>query len=232
MTTSIPKIKRRGFSLMEVVIAIGVLAILLSAFLAIFAPAAEGIRRSISAQAADRLAYALEEELVNLRDDGDVYSSGFDKAFQWILGSNQADNLLIVYQYRGDPDSLRSDGTMEPFTGRGVSGIDFIIQPMIRQRSDAALEEDFEALEGRVFVARLTQLVHGSSGELEKGSGDQIVSAGGGAASDSASYSDAMIAFAADFYRVRNSSYGYVANQLELEDLRNPVFTRNLAVRR
>ena len=47
---------RGGFTLMETVIAIGVLAVLLTAFLAVFTPAAQGIRKAISAEDADRLA--------------------------------------------------------------------------------------------------------------------------------------------------------------------------------
>ena len=56
-----------GFTLMETVIAIGVLAVLLTGFLAVFTPAAQGIRRSISSQQADRLASTLEIELTTSR---------------------------------------------------------------------------------------------------------------------------------------------------------------------
>jgi len=53
---------RRGFTLMETVIAIGVLAVLLTAFMAVFGPATRGVRRSINVQEADRLAATLEKE--------------------------------------------------------------------------------------------------------------------------------------------------------------------------
>ena len=49
---------------METVIAIGVLAVLLTGFMIVFAPAAAGIRKSINVQEADRLASTLEQELV------------------------------------------------------------------------------------------------------------------------------------------------------------------------
>jgi prepilin-type N-terminal cleavage/methylation domain-containing protein len=40
----------RGFTLLETVIAIGVLAVLLTGFIIVFAPAAEGIKKSINVQ--------------------------------------------------------------------------------------------------------------------------------------------------------------------------------------
>ena len=59
--------RKRAFTLLETVIAIGVLAVLLTGFMIVFAPAAAGIRKSINVQEADRLASSLEQELVTLR---------------------------------------------------------------------------------------------------------------------------------------------------------------------
>ncbi|BCX49207.1 hypothetical protein HAHE_31150 [Haloferula helveola] len=234
----IPQLKNRGgFTLMETVIAIGVLALLLTAFLAVFAPAAQGIRKAISVQEADRLAYALERELVTLRsDDTDDFDTGFEKAYQWIEESADSSKALLIYQYRGNPGSIRSDGTMEPYKGDGVAGQDFIVQPVVRRRDSAELQEDLKALEGRVFTARLTQLVF-DGGELRKGTagtisdptpGDGDTASGAGADG----YPEAYIAFAAEFFSVPNSSYTYIRDRLDLDQLENPIFTRNLAVRR
>lgn len=224
----------RGFTLMETVIAIGVLAVLLTAFLAVFDPATRGIRKAISIQEADRLAYALEKELVTLRkDDEDTadFKTGFEKAYNWIEKSNDSGDALLIYQYRVKP------GTTEPFIGQGIAGQDFIVQPMVRKKSDKDLEEDLKALEGRIYTVKLTQLVF-SGGELVKGEAGKIEdptpddgdAGGGGSGADS--YPEAVIAFAAEFFSVPNSSYKYVSNNLDLEKLRNPMFTRNLAVRR
>src|SRR6186997_3210493 len=89
----------RGFTLLETVIAIGVLAVLLTGFMVVFTPAAEGIRKSINVQQADRLASALEQELVTLHDKS--YPTGFDKSYEWIKDSDKAASALMVYQYRG-----------------------------------------------------------------------------------------------------------------------------------
>jgi prepilin-type N-terminal cleavage/methylation domain-containing protein len=55
-----PNSRFRGFTLLETVIAIGVLAVLLTGFMVVFAPAADGIRKSINVQQADRMGSTLE----------------------------------------------------------------------------------------------------------------------------------------------------------------------------
>ena len=233
---------RRGFTLMETVIAIGVLALLLTAFMAVFGPATSGLRRAISVQEADRLAAALERELVTKRPDtgnSPSYTTGFDKAYEWIKAAPDSGNAILLYQYRGDPTQLRDDGSMEPYIqGGGVAGKDFIVQPAVRQRGDTLLLEDLKALDGRIFTVKLTQLVF-SGGQLTRGSAGEITDptpddgdTAGGSGSDG--YPEAVIAFAAEFFIVPNSSLDYVkpGGKFNLDTLTKPVFTRNLAVRR
>ena len=232
-----------GFTLMETVIAIGVLALLLTAFMAVFGPATSGLRRAISVQEADRLAAALERELVTVRpgsSSGTNYSTGFDKAYEWIKSSPTKGTEIMLYQYRGDPTQMRSDGTMEPFTRvGGVAGKDFIVQPAVRQRDDEQLLEDLKALDGRIFSVKLTQLVfsggqltRGTSGEITDPTPDDGDPAGSGSGSNS--YPEAVIAFAAEFFIIPNSSPEYVKpdGKFNLATMTKPVFTRNLAVRR
>ncbi len=226
---------------METVIAIGVLALLLTAFLAVFGPATTGLRKAISVQEADRLAASLERELVTVRPgaSGAGFTTGFDKAYQWIESAPQADKAILLYQYRGSPNEIREDGTMEPFTqGGGVAGKDYVVQPMVRQRDDSLLMDDLEALEGRIYTVKLTQLVF-EGGQLTKGSEGQIVDptpddgdSPGGSGSDG--YPEAVIAFAAEFHIVPNSSPQFVqpGGKFDPERLTKPIFTRNLAVRR
>ena len=237
-----PLRSRRGFTLMETVIAIGVLALLLTAFLAVFGPATTGLRKAISVQEADRLSAALERELVTKRPStggSDTYKTGFDKAYEWIKAAPDSGNAILLYQYRGDPSQLRADGTMEPYTkSGGVAGKDFIVQPAVRQRGDGLLLEDLAALDGRIFTVKLTQLVF-SGGQLARGEAGQITdptpddgdTSGG---SDSDGYPEAVIAFAAEFFIVPNSSPDYVkpGGKFNPVNLTKPIFTRNLAVRR
>lgn len=230
---------RRGFTLMETVIAIGVLALLLTAFLAVFGPATGNLRKAISIQEADRLSAALERELVTNRPGGADYSTGFEKAYEWIKAAPDAGNAILLYQYRGDPSQLRADGTMEPYTENGgVAGKDFIVQPAVRQRGDGLLLEDLAALDGRIFTVKLTQLVF-SGGQLARGEAGQITDPtpddGDTAGSaDSDGYPEAVIAFAAEFFIVPNSAADYVkpGGKFNPANLTKPIFTRNLAVRR
>ena len=229
----------QGFTLMETVIAIGVLAILLTGFLAVFTPAAQGIRRSISAQQADRLASTLERELVTLRAAQNPTSAttGFGKAFEWIRNGTNSSNAIFVYQYRGNSANLRADGTPTPMPGNsGQPGVDYVVQSMARRLDDSFLQADLGALEGAVFFVKPTQLVL-TNNQMTVGTAGIIRNPlpTGGNASDALSYADAVIAFSAEFHSVPTKSYAYLSGTqfaTRFNTTKRPVFTRNLAVRR
>lgn len=236
---------RRGFTLMETVIAIGVLALLLTAFMSVFGPATTGLRRAITVQEADRLAAALERELVTVRPQTsggatETYTTGFDKAYKWIKESTDKGATVLLYQYRGNPNSMREDGTMEPFeTVGGVAGKDYIVQPIVRKRDDPLFMEDIKALEGRIFFVKLTQLIFsggsyipGTPGEITDPTPDDSDVGSGG--SDSDSYPEASISFAAQFFIVPNNDPEFIKpdGRFDPDRLIKPVFTRNLAVLR
>jgi prepilin-type N-terminal cleavage/methylation domain-containing protein len=230
--------RKRGFSLIETVIAIGVLAVLLTGFMIVFAPAAAGIRKSINVQEADRLASTLEQELVTFRT-GDQGGNGFGKAFTWIKESNAATNALLIYQYRGSLSSLRADGTPEPVPtiGDKLPGKDYTVQTMVRRKSDPKfINEDLPAIEGSVYVVKCTQLVF-NAGELKPGTIGQIKDpkTPGAAIDKPDDYPEAVIAFAAEFFALPAKSKSYLEGtqfNTKFPTLKNPVFTRNLAVRR
>ncbi|MES2441142.1 MAG: type II secretion system protein [Verrucomicrobiota bacterium] len=238
----------QGFTLLETVIAIGVLAVLLTGFMVVFTPAAEGIRKSINVQQADRLASALEQELVTLRkgDESADIVTGFDKAFDRIRRSATANEALLVYQYRGKPSGLRADGTPEPVVSmKGkIPGKDFIVVPMVRKAKDTLFSDpttgDIAAIEGAVYLIKCTQLIYenGTSGGLKLGVPGEIVDPKG--TDDSKytktdTYPEAVVAFSADFYIMPAKTSSYFSGNAfksKFETLKNPVFSRNLAVRR
>jgi prepilin-type N-terminal cleavage/methylation domain-containing protein len=233
--------RKRGFSLIETVIAIGVLAVLLTGFMYVFAPAAAGIRKSINVQEADRLATTLEQELVTFRT-GDQGVNGFGKAFTWIKESGdpgKANDALMIYQYRGSLSSKRPDETPEPVPtiGDKLPGKDYIVQTMVRRKSDTKfINEDLPAIEGSVYVVKCRQLVF-NGGELKPGTAGQIQDPKnpGTPAANADAYPEAVIAFAAEFYALPAKSKNYLEGTqftTKFPDLKNPVFTRNLAVRR
>lgn len=230
--------RKRGFTLLETVIAIGVLAVLLTGFMVVFAPAAAGIRKSINVQEADRLATTVEQELVTLRK-GATEKTGFEKAFNRIQKSNSANDALLVYQYRGSLNNLRPDGTPEavPNVRDKLPGEDYTVQTMLRSKSDPNFREDLAAVEGGIYLVKCTQLVFDSKGQLILGKIGEIKDpkpAGGAPATTVDDYPEAVIAFAAEFFSLPAKSSGYFDSGFAntFTKVKNPVFTRNLAVRR
>ena len=231
--------RKGGFTLLETVIAIGVLAVLLTGFMIVFAPAAAGIRRSINVQEADRLTSTLEQELVTART-GETEKTGFEKAYNRILNSNVAADALLVYQYRGSLSDLRPDGTPEPVASinNKMPGKDYVVQTMMRKKSDTTFKSDLTAVEGGVYLVKCTQLVF-EGGELKPGKAGEIIDpkgTGAAAGAGSDNYPEAVIAFSADFYTLPAKSASYFESATGFTKAftaaKNPVFTRNLAVRR
>jgi prepilin-type N-terminal cleavage/methylation domain-containing protein len=233
-----PSIRTRGFTLLETVIAIGVLAVLLTGFMVVFAPAADGIRKSINVQQADRMASALEQELVTPRKgESPVSKTGFDKAFEWIRSSDKEANALFVYQYRGRVSSYRDDGTPTPEpTISGKPGENYVVVPMVRRKGDPELSNDLDAVEGAVYLVKGTQLVF-DGGQLKTGTPGKIFDPKDKSkeATNADAFPDAVLAFSAEFFQMPAKTMTYfngTAFKNNFPKLKNPVFTRNLAVRR
>jgi hypothetical protein len=225
---------------METVIAIGVLAVLLTGFIVVFTPAADGIRKTISTQQADRLTSALEQELVTLRGPTETtnFKTGFNKAYTFIKESNVAAEALLVYQYRGDLEAeRRSDGSLEPLKSIDgkLPGEDYLVVPMARRLSDDIFIEDLAAVEGPVYLVKPTQLIYDAN-QLVLGEPGQIKNPKDGSAAATAdAYTEAVIAFAAEFHPMPTNAAGYFTGPefaKKFAKAKTPVFTRNLAVRR
>ena len=240
--------RTRGFTLLETVIAIGVLAVLLTGFMVVFTPAAEGIRKSINVQQADRLASALEQELVTLHGATETtnFKTGFNKAYDWIAESSKKENnALMVYQYRGElGGTLRTnDKTPEPVVSlkNKLPGKDYIVVPMVRRKSDSNFSKDLPAIEGPVYMVVCSQLGF-DGGELVVGDGGKIVDPKLASSKMKVrpsipvlDYPEAVIAFSADFYQLSGKTDSYFSSKAFKDKVslpKNPVFTRNLAVRR
>ena len=239
---------------METMIALGVMTILITGFLAVFGPATGSIRRALSVEEANRLQSTLEREMSIIRPgeivDGVTNPTSFDKAFQWILESYSPQKAVILYKYKGDPEKSRDDGTLEPFLGDGVAGKEYIVQPMARLQDDSLLAADFEAISGRVYFVTMTQLEQdganglkvGTPGEIENPPNDSGDPDWSQFPTDSADYVDAVIALEAGFYSIPTVSLDYITTQIDTSlpkytdpadpEYIRPDFTRNLGVRR
>jgi len=232
-TTANSQPGRRGFTLVETLIAVAIVVMLLTAFVAAFGPAMRAIRHSIDIQEADRLVSAARQQLELLRP-GQNYPTHFDKAIDWIENSHDAGTALLVYQYRATIGAApRADGSPPPYTAfDGIPGKDFSVQPIMRQNGDSLIEQDFDALEGRVFTVKFHQLVTSDNGDPEWVPSDDPTTIEG-------AEELAVLPFTAEFHALPISSHGYLASPAfstfydrVLSGDSRPVFTRNLAVRR
>lgn len=238
-------IQRKGFTLLETVIAIGVLAVLLSGFLVVFAPAAAGIRKSLNSQDAARLVATLEQELTTLRGSAQVdeYATGFDKAFEYLKDSQGSDDgkALLIYKYRASLSTTRPDGTPDPVLSvdNQIPGQDYVVQNMMRRLDDNAFISDLPTIEGAVYLVKCTQLyMQDDAGELKlmPGAPGEIVNPSDESpAPNPDAYTQAVITFRADFFACPSKSPNYFTSDSFAEMFSNaskPVFSRNLAVRR
>ncbi|MCX8495290.1 MAG: type II secretion system protein [Akkermansiaceae bacterium] len=233
--------RRSGFTLLETVIAIGVLAVLLTGFLVVFTPAADGIRKSLNVQQADRLVSALETELIAGRNVMAAGEIPFDNALKRIKESSEVANALFVYQYRGDlTQTPRTDKTLPPIvsiTGK-VAGKDYVVVPMMRARADTELANDLKAIEGPLFLVKCKQLFF-QGGTLVMDTRPDGVrqlldpKTGTGVSESVFKQKEAVIPFAAEFYSLPANTLNYLssADFTKRFAAKNPVFTRNLAVR-
>ena len=239
--------RRPGFTLLETVIAIGVLAVLLTGFMVVFAPAAAGIRKSINVQEADRLTSALEQEIVNARpNEPGNFKIGFNKAYDWIENSQTAaTSAILVYQYRakmGVTARSPNDNTPDPMPDvKGKTpGVDYVVVPMARRKNDPKFLEDLAAVEGGVYLVKCTQLVFGAgaTGGLTLSKSTKITDpkvSGGAPVTGPDTYPEAVIAFSADFYTLPAKTTSFFAGPAyttAFGKATKPVFSRNLAVRR
>lgn len=240
--------KRKGFSLVEVIIAIGIVAVLLTGFLGVFGTAQRNINRSLGVKEANMLKDSLETEMSILRfgekdKNGNDYESAFHKAFEMIKGSTKADEAIVVYQYKADPVDNDDDGILPPFTGNdGIQGKSYLTQVAVRKKgtNNALMKEELKSktVVGNIYVVRMKQLVKNpSSGNLELSKNDGAIfhneNGTNVEAKDHNGYNKAVITFQAEFFRLPTNTFGYLnGDSWDFKKLGSPVAVINMAVRR
>ena len=242
---------RKGFSLVEVVIAIGIVAVLLTTFMTVFGPAQKNINKALGTADANRLVHTLENEMAILRvgEETAYNSSAFEKAFQWITDSHTEAKAIVVYQYQALPSTENADGTLKAAdiaiinNDQKFPGVDYITQTVARRIDKAnagVLPNELSpgVVQGKVYAVRMTQLIQdASSGSgLILGTPNQIVTPAG-SATDSSQFEDAYITLQVEFFPLNNNLYSYVSGPggtpaWDFDTLGSPVATQNIAVRR
>ncbi len=239
---------RKGFSIVEVAIAMGVVTLLLTTFLGVFGPAQKNLNRALSTKDANRMKDTLMQEMSILRStDSDI--SSFAKAFRMIKDSHAPATAVIMYQYRADPTADNdNDGILDAYAvSGGIQGKDYIIQTAVRALgSSSTIADELEAVDGPVFLVRMTQLIqYPGSNVMEpvpitdpqkiyhlvvnEATGDSEVSE----VSESRDYSQAVIAFRAEFFKLNVNKFSYVSGgSWSFENVGNAITEVNMAVRR
>lgn len=233
-----------GFTLVEIAIAIGMMAVMISSFMVVFGPAIQGIDKSLSTKDADRMANALEHELSVVRT-GETYATPFEKAFWWIKQSPlKSKNPVLIYQYRGDPASVRSDGTLNPYSGSGnIAGVNYVIQTSVRRLNDAFHTDKIEAelapgvLQGKVYYVKMSQLRYDADGNMVDTTSPNNITKlqppHDNTATPANYTEDAVLPFRARFYEVKPPIWSFITNTWAIPGAsETPVFTKNMAVTR
>lgn len=164
--------QNRGFTLAEVMLALGIVGVLVILFVAMFVPARQTVQSALTLQDSDRITRALSSELNILRPNErakaesttsqpNAYIGSFDKAFDWMQGSTAPGTSVVVYNYRSDLSKPeRQDGTFPPYSGNAsVPGANTLITTAACRANNAARMKDLAASIGPVFVVKMTQLV-------------------------------------------------------------------------
>lgn len=217
--------KNKGFSIVEVAVAMGVVTLMLTTFLGIFGPAQRNVQRALSSKDAAAMRDALTTELAVLRTTDTTYDNAFHKAVDFMIGSQVKDTAVLVYRYKAEPNSTSDSGILPPYTGSdGIPGKDYIVQTAVRKLglndTQITAELSTRSIAGPVFVVRMTQLVNDADGVLEQSTDVKSLRnpAIGNPDSDTAqetNYSDytgAVVPFRAEFYQLPVNQASFVVN--------------------
>ena len=164
--------RRRGFTLMESLLAIGLVGVLLSIFLTVFVPARGMVRQALTRQEAERISGILRSEMSRLRADEEVpqgatqsssgkYLSTFDKGFYWVQFCKNPSSAIVVFSYRADMSKpARADGSYPPVpASRSVPGKNTQLVSMACPINDPLHKDSIRDAVGPVFLVKMTHLV-------------------------------------------------------------------------
>lgn len=254
-------LKKKGFTLVETVLAIGVVGVLLIVFVAMFYPARRVVQGALAIQESDRVVNALTSELKVVRVPERAtpsakqsakkrYISAFDKAFYWMLATKNPETTILVYSYRGDLDKpLREDGTFVPYEDTNyIPGRNSVMVTTACLADDSNRIGDLKYSVGPIFAVKMTQFVTDSEGKYTK----YALSPQPGTICNPHSFKTliskpedymynpsnkqtpswgAEVMYHAEFYQL-NTKDPKTLKGKTWEQLKNPIFSRNLVFRR
>lgn len=241
-------IRRGGFTLVETLLAIGLVGVLLSLFLVVFVPARGMIRQALARQEAERITTVLRTELNTLRGNQQAsqtaqtstptsFITPFDKAFYWMQKCDKPGTAIVIFSYRADTrEGLRPDGTYPPLPANqnqpnGHSQLVTIACPM----DDPVHSKEIKDAVGNVFVVRMTELEQQPNGSFKVAPKPGTIK---GAQSperfiigENNNLRGAIVYYRADFYIMAPPNPARYKNK-PWKRLGRPAFSANLTFRR
>ena len=155
---------RRGFTLVEVALAIVIVSIVILAAVGLLLPSQRAIDEVLSGGQATRLRQEIEKEFSVLRpgETSATVKTAFDKAYNAVKNGATQNGLLCAFFYRAEKSATAADGRLRPFTGDVRDkrpGEHYVVQAAVMRLSDFSANAGYkESLEGRLFVVRLLPL--------------------------------------------------------------------------
>lgn len=240
--------RRGGFTLVETLLAIGLVGVLLSLFLVVFVPARGMIRQALARQEAERITTVLRTELNTLRGNQQAsqtaqtstptsFVTPFDKAFYWMQKCDKPGTAIVIFSYRADTrEGLRPDGTYPPLPANqnqpnGHSQLVTIACPM----DDPVHSKEIKDAVGNVFVVRMTELEQQPNGSFKVAPKPGTIK---GAQSperfiieENNNLRGAIVYYRADFYIMAPPNPARYKNK-PWKRLGRPAFSANLTFRR
>lgn len=241
--------RKGGFTLMETLLAIGLVGVLLSMFLTVFVPARGMVQQALNRQEAERIAGILRAEMSILRPDEQAsegataasdgqFLSPFDKGFFWLQHSRTPANAIVVYSYRADTTkNQRADGTYPTVpASRNVPGQGNQLVSIACPLNDPLHKDQIKDAVGPVFLVKMTQIVDAGGGKFElagnpgsingANSPDKYVSS-----PDDKNPWGGVVIYRADFYHMSPPNPARYKGK-SWKRLGRPMFSVNLSFRR
>ena len=157
-----------GFTLMETLLAMALVATLVSIFLVVFVPARGMVQKSLAQQDADRLVGVLKAEMKTVRNNersftkasSEKYTNGFDKGFYWLRKTKEPDSAIVIFSYREDLSKKPSeDGTRPPIAAsKSVPGETSNLVTIACPIDDKLHRKHIRDAVGPVYVVSMTHL--------------------------------------------------------------------------
>lgn len=223
---------------METLLAMALVATLVSIFLVVFVPARGMVQKSLAQQDCDRLVGVLKTEMKTVRQDErstsvaseDKYVNAFDKGFYWLKKTAKPETAIVVFSYREDiTKNPREDGTRPAIpVNESVPGETSNLVTIACPIDDKIHSKHIRDAVGPVFLVSMTHLEF-KNGEWKANAKPGNIPGGGSPASyiedsHARELGGASIMYRADFYMLNTPNPNVVKGK-DWKRMGRPIFS-------